>query len=88
MDCLNDTVKPLLSGPLLSGHPVLSGQLPKSRIESHINHTNVTFIKRTTLLSRSGHLNRHKTKSLYKVDRVKPCTNEFTTRSSEDILLR
>ena len=45
----------------LNGHPVLSGQFPKSRIKSHINHTNVTFIKQTTLLSGCGHLDRCKT---------------------------
>ena len=58
--CFKNTVKPLLSGTPLSGHPVLSGQFPKSRIESHINHTNVTFNMRTPLLSGRGHLYRYK----------------------------
>ena len=37
--------------PVLSGHSVLSGQLPKSRIESRITYENTTFIRRAPLLS-------------------------------------
>ena len=53
----DNTVKPVLSGPALSGHPVLSGHFVKSRIESHIIPINETSIKRTPLLSGRGHLN-------------------------------
>ena len=80
-------VKPVLSGHPLSGHRVLSGQFPKFRIESHINHTNVTFIKRTPLLSGRGHVNRCKTIPNPCIKRTGiTFTNEFNTRSSEDIL--
>ena len=39
--CTVTTVKPLLNGP------ALSGQFPKSRIESLVNPTNKSYIKRT-----------------------------------------
>ena len=52
-----NTVKPVLSGPALSGHPVLSGHFVKSRIESHIIPINETSIERTPLFSGRGHLN-------------------------------
>ena len=51
---------PVLSGPPLSGHPALSGQFQKSRIESRINLTNTTSIRRTPLLSGRGYLNQYK----------------------------
>ena len=60
---ISRTVKPVLSGPPLSRHPALSRQFAKYRIESHINHTSKTFIKRTPLLSKCGHLNTYKNKS-------------------------
>ena len=53
------TVKPVLSGPVLSGHPLLSqfSQLQKSRKFILLTTLNVTFIKRSPLLiSGRGHL--------------------------------
>ena len=42
--------------PLLSGHPLLSGQLLKSRNYFQLNTINKTPIKRPPLLSDRGHL--------------------------------
>ena len=50
------TVKPVLSGPVLNGHPLLSGQLQKSRKFLLLTSLNVTSIKRSPLLSGRGHL--------------------------------
>ena len=50
------TVEPLLSGHLLSGHPLLSGQLSKSRNFCQLNTVNITPVKRPPLLSSRGHL--------------------------------
>ena len=50
------TVKPVLSGPVLNGHPLLSGQLQKSRKFLLLNTLNVASIKRSPLLSGRGHL--------------------------------
>ena len=51
-----NTVKPVLSGPVLNGHPLLSGQLQKSRTFLPFTTLNVTSIKRSPLLSGRGHL--------------------------------
>ena len=53
-----NTVKPVLSGhrTVLSGHPLLSGQYPKSPNLFPLFTLNETFIKRTPLLSGRGHL--------------------------------
>ena len=50
------TVKPVLSGPVLNGHPLLSGQLQKSRKVLLLTTLNVTSIKRSPLLSGRDHL--------------------------------
>ena len=42
--------------PVLSGHPLLSGQQPKSPNLFPLFTLNKTFIRRTPLLSRRGHL--------------------------------
>ena len=42
--------------PVLSGHPLLSGQYPKSPNLFPLFTLNETFIKRTPLLSGRGHL--------------------------------
>ena len=42
------------SGPVLTGHPVLRGQFPKSRIESLVIPINKSFIKWTSLLIKRG----------------------------------
>ena len=42
-----DTVKPLLSGPLLSGHPLFSGQLSGSRKFCQCSTVNKASIKRS-----------------------------------------
>ena len=52
----DNTVEPLLSGHPLSGHPLLSGQLSKSRNYCRWNTINKTSIKRPPLLSDRGHL--------------------------------
>ena len=49
-------VKPVLSGPVLNGHPLLSGQLQKSRKFLLLTTLNVTSIKRSPVLSGRGHL--------------------------------
>ena len=51
-----NTVKPVLSGPVLNGHPLLSGQLQKSRKFLLLTTLNVTSIKRSPLLSGHGQL--------------------------------
>ena len=51
-----DTVKPVLNGPVLNGHPLLSGQLQKSQKFLLFMTLNVTSIKRSPLLSGRGHL--------------------------------
>ena len=53
---IQHTVKPVLSGPVLNGHPLLSGQLQKSRKFLLFPTINVTSIKRSPLLSGRGHL--------------------------------
>ena len=40
------TVEPVSNGPVLSGHPLLSGQLLKSRFLAHTNAVFVTCIRR------------------------------------------
>ena len=49
------TVEPVLSGTLLSGHPLLSGQLSKSRKLFPLITVILTFIKRSPLLRGRGH---------------------------------
>ena len=49
-------VKPVLSGPVLNGHPLLNSQLQKSRKFLLLTTLNVTSIKRSPLLSGRGHL--------------------------------
>ena len=50
-----DTVAPVYNGPVLSGHPLLSGQFSKSRLFAHTNTVFVTCIRRPPLLSGRGH---------------------------------
>jgi len=45
------TVEPIYNGPVLSGHPLLSGQFSKSRSVTHTNTVFVTCIRQPTLLS-------------------------------------
>ena len=52
----NITVKPVLDGPVLNGHPLLSSQLQKSRKFHLLTTLNATSIKRSPLLSGRGHL--------------------------------
>ena len=49
------TVEPLLSGPPLSGHPLLNGHISKSRNFCNTNTINYPSIKRPPLLSGRGH---------------------------------
>ena len=49
------TFEPVLSGPVLSGHPLLSGQLSKSRKLLPLITVILTSIKRSPLLSGRGH---------------------------------
>ena len=51
-----NTVEPLLSGPPLSGHPLLNGQMPKSQKYLLYIIKDTTSIKRPPLLSGHGHL--------------------------------
>ena len=51
----NNTVKPLLSGPLLGGHPLLNGHLSNSQKAFSLFTVNVTSTKRSPLLSGRGH---------------------------------
>ena len=50
------TVESVLSGPVLSSHPLLSGHMAKSREFCNINTIKVTSIERSPLLSGRGHL--------------------------------
>ena len=50
------TVKPVLSRPLLSGHPQLSGHLPKSQKPFPLITAKLTHVMRSPLLSGRGHL--------------------------------
>ena len=50
-----NTVEPVLSGTVLSGHPLLSGQLSKSRKLLPLITVILTCIKRSPLLSGRGH---------------------------------
>ena len=50
-----NTVEPVYNGPVLSGHPLLSGQFSKSRLFAHTNAVFVTCIRRPPLLSGRGH---------------------------------
>ena len=50
------TVEPLLSGPPLSGHTLLNGQLSKSRKYLLYINKETTSIQRPPLLSGRGHL--------------------------------
>ena len=49
------TVQRVLSGPVLSGHPLLSGQLSKSRKLLPLITVILTSTKRSPLLSGRGH---------------------------------
>ena len=49
------TVELVYNGPVLSGHPLLSGQSFKSRLFAHTNAVFVTCIGRPPLLSGRGH---------------------------------
>jgi hypothetical protein len=49
------TVEPLLSGPPLSGHPLLNSHKSKSRNFCNTNTINYPSIKRPPLLSGRGH---------------------------------
>ena len=49
------TVEPVYNGPVLSGHPLLSGQFSKSRFFAHTNAIFVTCVRRPPLLSGCGH---------------------------------
>ena len=51
-----NTVEPLLSGPPLSGHPLLNGQMSKSQKYLLYIIKDTTSIKRPPLLSGHGHL--------------------------------
>ena len=50
-----NTVEPVYSGPVLSGHPLLSGHFFKSRFFAHTNAVFGTCIRRPPLLSGRGH---------------------------------
>ena len=49
------TVEPVYNGPVLRGHPLLSGQFSKSEFLAHTHAVIVTSIKRPPLLSGRGH---------------------------------
>ena len=51
----NNTVTPLLSGPLLSGHPLLNGHLLNFQKAFPLFTVNFTSTKRSPLLSGRGH---------------------------------
>ena len=51
----NNTVEPVYNGPVLSGHPLLSGQFLKSRFFAHTNAVFGTCIRRPPLLSGRSH---------------------------------
>ena len=50
------TVKPVLSGTVLMGHPLLSGHVANSPKFHDINTIKVTLIERSPLLSGRSHL--------------------------------
>ena len=50
-----DSVKPPLSGPLLSGQPLLNGHLSNSQKAVPLFTVNLTSIKRSPLLSERSH---------------------------------
>jgi hypothetical protein len=52
---ISNTVEPLLSGPPLSGHPLLNSHISKSRNFCNTNTINYPSIKRPPLLSGRGH---------------------------------
>ena len=52
---IRTTVEPVLSGPVLSRHPPLGGQLSKSRKLLSLITVILTSIKRSPLLSSRGH---------------------------------
>ena len=52
---MSNTVKPVLSGTVLSGHPLLGGQLSKSRKLCPLIIVIFSSIKRSPLLSGRGH---------------------------------
>jgi hypothetical protein len=52
---IKNTVEPLLSGPPLSGHPLLNGHISKSRHFCNTNTINYPYIKRPPLLRGRGH---------------------------------
>ena len=52
----SSTVKPVLSRPLLSGHPQLSGHLPKSQKPFPLITAKLTHVMWSPLLSGRGHL--------------------------------
>ena len=52
---LKRTVEPVLSGTVLSGHPLLSGQLSKFRKSCSLIIVILSSIKRSPLLSGRGH---------------------------------
>ena len=56
MQYLYTTVRPVLSGTVFSGHPLLSGHVTKSQKFHNINTIKETFIERSPLLSGRGHL--------------------------------
>ena len=55
MGKFDNTGEPVLSGPVLSGYPLLSGQLSKSRKLLPLITVILTSIKRAPLLSGRGH---------------------------------
>ena len=52
---VQNTVEPVYNGPVLSGHPLLSGQFSKSWLFAHTNAAFVTCIRWPPLLSGCGH---------------------------------
>ena len=52
---LTTVVEPVYNGPVLSGHPLLSGKFSKSRFCAHTHAVFVTCIRRPPLLSGCGH---------------------------------
>jgi len=47
----NYTVEPVYNGPILNGHPLLSGQFSKSLFFLHTNAVFVTSIRQSPLLA-------------------------------------
>ena len=52
---LNNTVETVYNGPVLSGHPLLSGKFSKSRFFARTNAVFVNRIRRPPLSSGRGH---------------------------------